>query len=71
MKKQCGSCYWFEGGQTGICYYAPPMAVPVMAQSPIARQGQSSMPSAFSVRPPTDSSARCHKWSSNGLEPVN
>jgi hypothetical protein len=72
MKKQCGNCYWYEGGQSGVCYYLPPVAVPIMAQSPLQRPGSGgNVPAAFSVRPPTDASARCHHWSSNGLESSN
>jgi hypothetical protein len=73
-KKQCGSCYWFEsqpGSTAGICFYNPPAPLPLMAQSAIARPGQPpQQPNVAGIRPPTESGARCHKWSANGVEPL-
>jgi hypothetical protein len=73
-KKQCGSCYWFEsqtGTTTGICFYNPPLPLFIPTQSPIARPGQvSPQPNVAGIRPPTESGARCHKWSANGVEPL-
>jgi hypothetical protein len=72
-KKQCGSCYWFEGqtGQTaGICFYNPPTPLPLMMQSAIARPGQTPQPNVAGIRPPTEAGARCHKWSANGVETI-
>jgi hypothetical protein len=76
-KKACGSCYWFEpgpalpppndpNGQGGVCYYNPPVAVPMMQQSAIAQAGRGAVPAAMGIRPPVGALNRCHHWSLSG-----
>jgi hypothetical protein len=66
-RKQCGACYWFEmgaDGVNGICFFNPPVPVPAIAQSMVARPGTpGQMPTVFSMRPPTAANARCRHWS--------
>jgi hypothetical protein len=76
--KQCGSCYWFEAGpalpqpndpngQGGVCYFNPPVPVPIMQQSALARPGQNvQQAAAMGMRPPTAALQRCHHWSLTG-----
>lgn len=77
-RMQCGSCYWFEpgpvlpapndpNGQGGVCYFNPPVAVPLMQQSAVARPGAAfQQPAAMGMRPPTAALHRCHHWSLSG-----